>query len=154
MASYKVRQRDPLLDRGTQAMLERRGRELVGLVFLILAFVFAVMLFSYSPDDPGWMVATDQPVRNMMGAFGAAVASTLLVIGGLGAWGIPLFFLAWGLRFVLHRGEERALHRMVFAVIALALASVFAATHVPGPDWPHPAIGLGGLSAIPSSARF
>ncbi len=145
MASYQARQRDPLLDRGTQAMLERRGRELLGLAFLVLAFVFAALLISYSPDDPGWMVATDEPVRNVMGGFGAAVASTLLVIGGLGAWGIPVFFLAWGLRFVLHRGEERSLHRMVFAVIALAMASVFAATHVPGPDWPHPAIGLGGL---------
>jgi hypothetical protein len=51
----------------------------------------------------------------------------------------------WGLRFVLHRGEERALSRMIFAVIAVALGSVFAATHVPGADWPHPAIGLGGL---------
>ena len=35
MASYQARQRDPLLDQGTQAMLERRGRELMGLVLLL-----------------------------------------------------------------------------------------------------------------------
>ncbi|HSF63646.1 MAG TPA: DNA translocase FtsK 4TM domain-containing protein, partial [Paracoccaceae bacterium] len=145
MASYNARQRDPLLDQNTQAMLERRGRELMGLVLLAAALAFVALLGSYSPDDPGWMVATDEPARNLLGRFGAAVASTLVIIGGKGAWGIPVVLLAWGLRFVLHRGADRALSRMIFAVIAVALGSVFAATHVPGADWPHPAIGLGGL---------
>ncbi|MGC5198580.1 DNA translocase FtsK 4TM domain-containing protein, partial [Aphanothece microscopica] len=89
--------------------------------------------------------ATDEPARNLLGRFGAAVASTLVIIGGKGAWGIPVILLAWGVRFVLHRGADRALSRMIFAVIAVALGAVFAATHVPGADWPHPAIGLGGL---------
>lgn len=145
MASYQARRRDPLLDQSTQAMLERRGRELMGIGLIVLALIFAALLGSYSPQDPGWMVATDQPAQNMMGRMGAAVASTLMIIGGLGAWGIPAVLAVWGLRFVLHRGADRALSRMVFAVIAVALGSVFAATHVPGPDWPHPAIGLGGL---------
>jgi S-DNA-T family DNA segregation ATPase FtsK/SpoIIIE len=145
MATYQSRDRDPLLDQGTQAMLERRGRELLGLVLLAVALFFAAALASYSPQDPGWMVATDEPARNWMGRMGAAVASTLMVIGGLGAWGIPLVIGLWGGRFLLHRGAERAGSRAVFAVIAVAFGSVFAATHVPGADWPHPAIGLGGL---------
>ncbi|TKA96039.1 cell division protein FtsK, partial [Cereibacter changlensis] len=144
MASYQVRQRDPLLDQNTQAMLERRGRELMGAGLILAGVIFALMLMSYSPEDPGWMVATDEPAQNILGRFGAAVASTLIIIGGMGAWGLPLVLLAWGVRFVLHRGEERALSRVVFAVIAVALGSVFAATHVPGADWPH-SFGLGGL---------
>jgi len=144
MASYQVRQRDPLLDQGTAAMLERRGRELLGLGLLALAAMFLVMLWSYSPNDPGWMVATDEPAANALGRFGAACASTLIIIGGLGAWGIPVVLAAWGLRFVLHRGADRALGRMVFAVIAVALGSVYAATLVPAADWPH-SFGLGGL---------
>ncbi|PZX52198.1 S-DNA-T family DNA segregation ATPase FtsK/SpoIIIE [Cereibacter changlensis] len=144
MASYQVRQRDPLLDQNTQAMLERRGRELMGAGLILAGVIFALMLMSYSPEDPGWMVATDEPAQNILGRFGAAVASTLIIIGGMGAWGLPLVLLAWGLRFVLHRGEDRALSRVVFAVIAVALGSVFAATHVPGADWPH-SFGLGGL---------
>ncbi|MDP4033236.1 MAG: DNA translocase FtsK 4TM domain-containing protein [Pseudorhodobacter sp.] len=144
MASYQARQRDPLVDPNTQAMLERRGRELLGLALITLALAFAAMLGSYSPDDPGWMAATDAPVHNLLGRFGAAVASTLMIIGGLGVWGIALVLAAWGLRHVLHQGEERALGRVVFAVIAVALASVFAATHAPGAGWPH-SFGLGGL---------
>ncbi len=154
MASYQARQRDPLLDQNTQAMLERRGREILGLALLALAAMFVALLGSYSANDPGWMVATDDPVANMMGRFGAAVASTLFIIGGLGAWSIPAILGLWGLRFVAHIGEERALSRIVFAVIAVALASVFASTHVPGPEWPHPAIGLGGLFGDTVLAAF
>ena len=58
------------------------------------------MLWTYTPEDPGWMVATDEPAQNALGRFGAAVASTLIIICGKGAWGIPLILLAWGVRFV------------------------------------------------------
>ena len=144
MASYQVRQRDPLLDQGTQAMLEKRGRELLGIALICAAAAFALMLGSYSPDDPGWMVATEDPAANTLGRFGAAMASTLIIIGGKGAWSIPLILAAWGLRFAMHRGADRAVSRMVFAVIAVAMSSVYAATLVPSTAWPH-SFGLGGL---------
>jgi DNA segregation ATPase FtsK/SpoIIIE, S-DNA-T family len=145
MASYQARQRDPLLDQGTQAMLERRGRELLGALLIAAGFGFMLMLGSYSADDPGWMVATDEAAQNMLGRFGAAVASTLMIIVGKGAWAIPVILLAWGLRYVLHRGTDRVLGRMVFAVIAVAIASAYATTVPPGADWPHQGVGLGGL---------
>lgn len=163
MASFQARQRDPLLDQGTQAMLERRGRELLGLVLILIGAAFALMLGSYSPDDPGWMVATDEPARNMLGRLGAAVASTLTILIGRGAWTIPVIFAVWGARFMLHRGGERALGRVVFAVIAVAFAAVHCATLVPGADWSH-TFGLGGLfgdtvlgsliGVVPGSAGF
>lgn len=144
MASYQARQRDPLLDQNMQAMLERRGRELLGLALIGVGLLFTLMLWTYSPDDPGWMVATEEPAKNLLGRFGAAVSSTLIIIGGKGAWSIPLIIAAWGLRFLLHRGAERALGRIVFAVIAVAMCSVYAATLVPGQGWAH-SFGLGGL---------
>ncbi len=144
MASYQIRQRDPLLDQGVQAMLERRARELFGMVLVILAAIFALMLMSYSPDDPGWMVATDAPANNILGRVGAAIASTLITISGLGSWGIPAVIFAWGIRFATHRGAERAMSRVVFAVIGVALGSVYCATLVPPADWSH-SFGLGGL---------
>lgn len=163
MASFQARQRDPLLDQGTQAMLERRGRELLGLALILVGLAFAAILGSYSPEDPGWMVATDEPAQNMLGRFGAAVASTLTILIGLGAWAIPVIFLAWGVRFMAHRGGERALGRVVFAVVAVAFAAVHCATLVPGDTWTH-TFGLGGLfgdtvlgsllGVVPGSAGF
>ena len=67
MASYQARQRDPIVDPTTQAMLERRGRELLGVALTGAALAFTVMLWTYSPDDPGWMVETTEPARNLLG---------------------------------------------------------------------------------------
>ena len=163
MASFQARQREPLLDQGTQAMLERRGRELLGLVLALVALGFAMMLWTYSPEDPGWMVATEEPAQNIFGRFGAALASTLIILIGKGAWTIPMIFAAWGARFIAHRGGERALGRVVFAVLAVAFAAVHCATLVPGDLWTH-TFGLGGLfgdtvlgsliGVIPGSAGF
>ena len=144
MASYQARQRNPLLDSNTQAILEQRGKELLGVGLLVIGVLAAMILGSYSPEDPSWMSATDEPAKNLLGRFGASVASPLYVIAGVGAWGISLVAAVWGLRFVLHTGAERAISRIIFAPIAIALASIYASTHVPGADWTH-SFGLGGL---------
>ena len=142
--AYQARHRDPLFDSDTQAIIERRGKELLGMVLLGLALLTALLLGSYSPDDPNWLSATDTPAQNLLGPVGAAIASPLYVIAGYGAWAIALVMAAWGFRFVFHFGEERALGRLIFAPIGVALVSVFASTHVPGPEWSH-SFGLGGL---------
>ena len=144
MASYQARQRDPLLDQGTQAMLERRGRELFGVALALLGLCMALMLWTYSPEDPSWMVATDKPIVNLFGHFGASLASTMILLAGKGSWVVPLIVMVWGARFVLHRGAERVLTRAVFLPFAAATASVYAATLAAGADWPH-YFGLGGL---------
>ncbi|MBV1903458.1 MAG: DNA translocase FtsK 4TM domain-containing protein [Marinosulfonomonas sp.] len=144
MASYQARRRDPLLDSNTQAIIERRGKELFGFGLMTVGFLVALTLWSYSADDPSWLSVTDGPVRNLLGRFGASVASPLVVIAGAGAWGIAIALLAWGVRFLLHIGAERALARAIFAPIAIALGAVYMSTHVPGVAWKH-SFGLGGL---------
>ena len=144
MASFQMRQRDPLLDQGTQAMLERRGRELIGIALVVTAFLVMLMLSSYSPEDPGWMVSTQEPARNILGRFGAAVASTLTILIGQGAWSIPLILGLWGGRFILHCGADRVIGRIVFAVGGVALASAWASTLTVPAGWPH-SFGYGGL---------
>ncbi|SUZ32808.1 DNA translocase FtsK [Roseibaca ekhonensis] len=144
MASYNINQRDPLLDSNLSALVQKRGRELVGLCFLVLAFLIAVMLGSYTPEDPGWMAASDEPVRNSLGRAGATLAAPLMVILGLASWGLVVFCLGWGLRLVLARGHDGLMARGVFLPIALALAAVWCATLVPGADW-QPVTGLGGV---------
>jgi S-DNA-T family DNA segregation ATPase FtsK/SpoIIIE len=64
---------------------------------------------------------------------------------------------------MIHRGGERAMGRVVFAVIAVAFAAVHCATLVPGDAWSH-TFGLGGLfgdtvlgsliGVMPGSAGF
>ena len=144
--AYQTRGREPLLDSTTAEALEKRGKELLGLALLALGLVAAALVGSYSPTDPSWMAATDAPVRNWLGAAGAGVAAPLFMIVGWGAWGLALVPGAWGLRLMLHRGEERATGRLIFAPVWLALLSIHAATLSPGAAWAsYHSFGLGGL---------
>jgi S-DNA-T family DNA segregation ATPase FtsK/SpoIIIE len=142
--AYQVRQRDPLFDRTTQAVIERRGKELLGAALLGLGVLAVMILGSYTQDDPSWLSASDEPAQNLLGRFGASLAQPVYIIVGWGGWMIPLAFMVWGLRFVLHLGDERGLSRGIFTPIAVAMAAVYAATHVPTPGWTH-YFGMGGV---------
>ena len=142
--AYQTRGRDPLLDSTTQAAIEKRGRELLGIGLIVLGIMAMLMIGTYSPDDPNWMLATDAPVQNWMGRFGASLAHPLFMIVGRGAWMIPLVLMVWGGRLATHYGSERAMGRVVFAPIAVALCAVYAATLPQVAGWPH-AFGMGGL---------
>ena len=163
MASYTAKQRDPLLDSKLQAAIERRSKELIGIGMVVLGILVAMMLASYTPSDPNWLAASQAPVQNWLGRMGASIAAPLFVIVGWGSWAIAIILLVWGARFATHNGTERALGRLIFAPISIALLSVYASTHVPSAGWIH-SFGLGGLfgdmvlgamlGMVPVSAAF
>jgi S-DNA-T family DNA segregation ATPase FtsK/SpoIIIE len=142
--AYQARHRDPLFDSETQAALARRSKELFGFCLIGLGVLTAMIVGTYYPDDPSWLSATDEPARNMLGRFGASIASPLFVIAGYASWGIALAFLVWGMRFVAHRGIDLAINRIIFVPIGVALLAVYMSTHMPPADWGH-SFGLGGL---------
>ena len=143
--AYQTR-RDPLFDRDVQAAIEKRSRELIGIALLIVGLMVAALMLSYTPHDPSWMASTDAPVQNWMGRTGAALAAPMVMIAGWGIFGIAVVLIVWGVRFALHLGRERALGRLIFAPIAIAFGSIYAATLQPGPDWSAThGFGLGGL---------
>ncbi|WP_333829841.1 DNA translocase FtsK [Pararhodobacter sp.] len=144
MASYPSPQRQPLLDQRLQQALSQRGKELLGIGLIGAGALMALILGSYSPDDPSWMATSDGPVNNALGRAGAAIAAPVTIIMGKAGWGIVLALLIWGLRLVTHRGEENILGRSVFVPIAIALSAVWLATLVPGAGWALD-FGLGGM---------
>ena len=144
--AYQTRQREPLLDSNTAEAIEKRGKELLGIALVVLGVMAAMMIGSYTPDDPNWMLATDAPAQNWMGRMGASLAAPLFMIVGWGAWGLAVVLLVWGVRFAIHRGQERAMGRLIFAPIAVALGAIYAATLTPGAEWLQThSFGLGGL---------
>jgi S-DNA-T family DNA segregation ATPase FtsK/SpoIIIE len=144
--AFQTRSRDPLLDSNMQAAIQKRGKELIGLGLITLGLLAAAMIGSYTPDDPNWMISTDAPVQNWLGRPGASIAAPLFMIIGWGSWSIAASLLAWGVRFLLHIGGERAVARVIFTPFAIAAAAVYAATLVPGESWSAThSFGLGGL---------
>ena len=142
MASWQAKQRDPLFDQNTQAALERRGREVIGAGLVVLAAVLGMILYSWTPDDPNFLAANDQPAQNLLGRLGAYIAAPLMMIAGYSAWGLVVGSGVWGLRLMLHRGEDRIM-RAVFLPIAIAVGSVYCASLVPPDGWEE-SFGLGG----------
>ena len=144
MASYQSRGRDPLFDTDTAATLERRGLELVGIVLIVLGLAAAAMIASYTPSDPSFLSASDAPVQNWMGRFGASIAAPLFMIVGMGSWALACVLVVWGARLTLHREAGRALGCLTFAPIWIALCSVYASGLPESAGWTH-SFGLGGL---------
>ena len=144
MAYNSVRERNPLIDKETQRALERRLTEFLGIMMIALAALFSLIIFTYSPTDPGPLSASDLPVKNLLGTTGAAIASPLILVIGWGSWSLAPILLIWGLRFLFHIGPERAIGRLIFTPIAIALSSVYAASIVPIKTWGH-SFGMGGL---------
>ena len=124
--------------------MERRLTEILGIVMIGCAVLFSLILFTYSSTDPGPLSASDLPVQNLLGNTGAAIASPLVLVIGWGSWSLIPILLIWGLRFLLHIGSERAVGRLIFVPIAIALSSVYAASIVPIKTWEH-SFGMGGL---------
>jgi DNA segregation ATPase FtsK/SpoIIIE, S-DNA-T family len=140
----KGKRRARLVESDTEEALRRRGAELLGLILAGIGALFALMLWTYSPDDPSIFSATDDPPANALGVIGASIADPLHRALGFAAWGIPVAFAVWALRFVLHLGEARAVPRAAFAPVALLAAAAFASTNAPFAGWVHD-YGLGGL---------
>ena len=123
--AYQTRGRDPLLDSSTAQALEKRGKELLGIGLLALACFVAATVFSYHPEDPNWLSASDANVRNWTGRTGASLIAPLVMIAGLGIWAIAAIPGVWGLRFLLHCGGERAIGRLILAPVWIAVLALF-----------------------------
>jgi S-DNA-T family DNA segregation ATPase FtsK/SpoIIIE len=56
-------------------------------------------------------------------------------------------FGAWGVRFVLHKGEDRLLSRLALIFSLILITPIFLSSNVPPAGWPHGSdLGLGGVA--------
>ena len=144
--AFQTRSRDPLLDSNMQAAIEKRGKELIGLLLIGVGLLVAAMIGSYAPDDSNWMVSSDAPVQNWMGQTGASISFLLITFLGKGAWALPTFLFAWGTRFMLHKGEDRFLWPSLMLVFWLIVVALYCETLVPDAEWKaFHSFGLGGM---------
>ena len=144
MAYNQTHQQQTLFGPHVHAALEKRGVELLGFALVAASALLAMVIMSYSPEDPSWLSASDAPVQNMLGVPGATMAAPSMLILGWSCWAIATLAAAWGIRCLLHKGAERAFGRLIFAPIMIALASIYAASLVPVGSWSH-SFGMGGL---------
>ncbi|PCJ74483.1 MAG: cell division protein FtsK [Rhodobacteraceae bacterium] len=149
-AKRKTRKTKRTVKAKAETQLRKRGSEALGFLLVLIGVAFAALLVTYSPADRSFSVATDVAPANMLGLAGSYIADPMHKAMGWAAFGIPLALVVWGVRLVLHSGQERALWRAIAVPPMIAVAAAFFATQVPPAGWayeygPDGIYGLGGL---------
>ena len=122
----------------------RRLLELSGIFLLLLPSALGLAIISWSIRDPSFNHATDGPIKNWLGAYGAVSADLLIQMSGIATITalIPIFL--WGWRLILKKRLERSKIRLILLIIGgLCACAVASALPVPN-SWPLPT-GLGGV---------
>jgi DNA segregation ATPase FtsK/SpoIIIE, S-DNA-T family len=127
-----------------RAAVQRRMRELGGLVLVIAVGAAAAALATWSINDPSLSHATSAPVRNILGAPGAIAADLAMQLFGLATIAIILPPAFWGWRLLTHRVLDRLRWRAVAWIAGLALTAGFASCLARPTHWPLPT-GIGGV---------
>ncbi len=127
-----------------EALLRARGSETLGFGMLLLALALLASFATYSHEDPSFFNQTSTAPQNLLGYVGSYSADLLHQILGASFWFLPVLFMAWGLRLMLHYGANRVVRRMSVSPLALAIAAAFFSAHVPPVGWDF-SYGLGGL---------
>jgi len=128
---------------GARVFLRRRFEELFGVALLLLAFVFLTALLSASESDPSFNLATDGPVRNLLGVPGAYAADLMLQSLGLASFMLSLALAIWGLQLLRHRPGGRWWLRLFLLPTSLLAASIGLGLVPWTGDWPF-RVSLGG----------
>ncbi len=142
--AYSGRQRDQILDERMWEVIERRGREMLGLALIVLAALLGLALASYAPTDPGWLSATGREVQNILGLGGAFVASLVMVLIGWSGWLLVLFLIVWGVRVMKGRPATALLGALPWLLAGLVIGASFLSSHAPPQGWSQ-SFGLGGV---------
>ena len=123
-ATKSKKDKAPFLPEGVAARLSAMVRQGSGLLLLLLAGLWAVLLLSYAPEDPSLNRAGGEAVQNLLGLPGAVAAD--LALQGVGWAGVLPFFLllAWGWRILVDGTLFRWLLRVGIGLLAVLLAAV------------------------------
>ena len=110
-----------ILPPGAKNFLKKRGRELIGVSFVICALWCTVSVFGYSAGDPSLNSAGIANPSNILGASGALVADLLLQTLGFTCFVPILTLFVWGGRLL--RGNP-ILH-LLRSILLLIVACLF-----------------------------
>ena len=108
------------------------GRQLLGVVLVVVAAACAASLVTHDADDPTGLASADQPIRNKLGIAGAWLSFWLLETLGRAALAIPFFFGLWAF-FQFRGGVSLAREfRLIVFMLAVFLGAALLALAVGG----------------------
>ncbi len=134
----------PLHDDET-TFLGKFSQRITGIVILLICIGLCLSLASWNVEDPSLTHATDKPVTNWLGFFGASLSDMLIQFFGLGAAALAFLPLIWGYQFLKQKLSILTGQKFLFFFSIVLLTSALASLLPAPPSWPMPT-GLGGLA--------
>ncbi|WP_169543880.1 DNA translocase FtsK [Sneathiella aquimaris] len=133
-----------LLPSGSTDFLYRRAIELLGISLFVIALLGVLTLVSYSPEDPNFNHATENPASNWLGVMGAHISDLMLQTIGLGAIALIAGLVAWSWRITSHRGLRWGWVHVALLPFGVSFAASAIAALPVSEGWPLNA-GYGGI---------
>ena len=73
----------------TKEFLIRKVAELLGLIIVLFGFFILISIFTYSPEDPNFILNNEAEVQNLLGLRGSIISDFLFQSVGLISYLIP-----------------------------------------------------------------
>jgi S-DNA-T family DNA segregation ATPase FtsK/SpoIIIE len=134
-----------LLPPAAQEFIKRRFAELLGVVLMAAGLAYCLAVVTFNPGDPSLNKASGEPVRNLLGPWGAITGDFVLQSVGLAGLAVGVVLIAWGWQAVRDSWRGRAWLRLALLPLAVLMLAVTLAAlpHLSG--WPLVS-GLGGAT--------
>ncbi len=125
-----------ILPPGAQDYLKRRGREVLGVFFMLAAVWASVAVFGYSAGDPSLNSAGLEAPSNLLGRSGAVAADILLQTLGFACFVPILTLLVWGGRFLRNKPISHAGARLLALLGAIVFYAITLSALPVSDNWP------------------
>ena len=67
--AFQANQREPIFDNNIKLIIDRRSRELFGLLLIGVSLFLFTLLLTYNADDSSWLSSSSKSPKNIMGQF-------------------------------------------------------------------------------------
>ncbi|MDO9530154.1 MAG: DNA translocase FtsK 4TM domain-containing protein [Syntrophales bacterium] len=100
----------------------KRGKEILGIIFLAIAIFTSLCIVSYNPADPSFThyVTGKVKIHNLCGSVGSYTADIFIRFMGIGAFWLPIILIITSFSFFLNR-----IFKVGFLVIAGFIGLIF-----------------------------
>tara|TARA_B100000029_G_scaffold208875_1_gene206719 strand:- start:1892 stop:3979 length:2088 start_codon:yes stop_codon:yes gene_type:complete len=109
----------------TKDFLIKRVTELFGLIIIILALAILISIFTYSPNDPNFIVNQSVQIQNLLGFRGSVVSDFLFQSIGLISYLIPFTLFFSGTNILINKKQIIFIDNLFFCILYIICGSLF-----------------------------
>ena len=105
--------------------LIKRITELFSLIVILLSVTVLIALFSYSPNDPNYIVNNNLKIVNILGFRGSVVSDFLFQSIGLMAYLVPFTIFFTGLKILINKEQLLFIDNLFYCILYIIPGTLF-----------------------------